>query len=88
MKQIGDLFSSYAQRLTPPQASVEKVVCKVLSSFSAVPIVDSYISYHPPSRVVYIKAPSVLKSALLQKKPEIMVALKQKLGQKAPVDIR
>lgn len=87
MKHISDLFARYAHKIQAPQGSVIKVFSTICTEEFKLPIKVEHCSYTVSTKTLYLKAPSLLKSELLQKKPQVLAALRQQLGQSAPVDI-
>jgi hypothetical protein len=88
MKHISDLFQRYKNTLKPPQSSVIKEFIVVCEKITQHPLTPEQCEYLLNTRTIYLRVPSVLKSEILQQKPQLLTALKQQLQQHAPQDIR
>ena len=81
IQQLGNLIERYKKILKPPQASVEKVAIDVIKELCGITLQPTQISYIVSSRILAIKAPSVIRSELLRQSGEIMVELRNRLGE-------
>ncbi len=85
--QLGNLLSLYKKKLTPPQASVEKEFRKVVAELIGFELLETQVRYIPSSRIIYLTAPSVIKSEIRQREALILKNLKDSLGDRSPTTI-
>lgn len=78
--QIGNLLLRYKKHLKPPQASVEKECVEVIKEITNFLLKDNQVKYTVSSRTVHLQIPSLLKSELKAQYPNILLALKNRLG--------
>ena len=82
------MFAVYRQKIKPPQASVIKVVIEVVYKEVGISLASKHFTYTPNSKVLYCKAPSVVKTEILHKKDAIIQSLQNELGERnAPTTI-
>jgi hypothetical protein len=88
VSQLGNLIERYKKILKPPQASVEKEFIMVAKEVVGIELKPNQVSYTVSTKTIYIKAPSLLRSELLLYKVEILLNLKERLGdQNSPTTI-
>lgn len=88
MKKIGYLFDRYKNHFKPPQASVEKEVCKVITEVTGFTVELDKITYTVSTKTISLNIPSVLKTEIRFKQDIILKTLQEKLGtDSAPVKI-
>lgn len=80
MKRLGDLFERYRTRIKAPQASVEKECLIVIKELTQFDLELSQVEYTVSTRTLSLRVPSVLRTEILLKKPEILERLKSHLG--------
>jgi hypothetical protein len=87
-RQLGRLLERYKTLLKPPQASVEKECITVIEEITGIALRPHQVHYTVTSRTLTIKAPSILRSELSLHRTDILVALKNRLGEgSAPTTI-
>jgi len=77
---IGDLFSQYKDRFTPPQATVVKAFQEVMTELFALDIDTNKIKYTPYNRTIVVQISSVIKHEIQKKESEIL----KMMGKKVP----
>jgi hypothetical protein len=84
IQQLGNLLDRYKRHLKPPQASVEKECIYIIKELYGFVILPQQVSYSVSTKTLHIKTPSIMRSELVMKYPEIIHELKQRLGESAP----
>ncbi len=79
---MGDLFAKYKNILQPPQKSVELESIRVIGEVANIKLSERQVEYTPSSRVLAIKASSLLKQEVKMKNRAILDELKDRLGAK------
>jgi hypothetical protein len=79
---IKDLFAKYKQTLQAPQKTVELEVIRVVGELTNLKLNESQVEYVVGSRVLKIKASSLLKQELKFHHGDILKELKSRLGAK------
>jgi len=88
MKHLSDLFEKYKKNLKAPQASVERIVLRVIKEQLSISLEPTQITYNPPTRTVVIKAPSIIKTEITKHRAVVLTALQTELGvQNAPTEL-
>ncbi len=80
--RVGDLFAKYKNILQPPQKSVELESIRVIGEVANIKLSERQVEYTPSSRVLAIKASSLLKQEVKMKNRAILDELKDRLGAK------
>jgi len=80
MKRLGDLFERYRTKIKAPQASVENECIIVIKELTQFDIQLSQLEYIVSTRTISLRVPSILRTEILFKKPEILETLKARLG--------
>lgn len=80
MKRLGDLFERYRTRIKAPQASVEKECLLIIKELTQFDLELSQVEYTVSTRTLSLRVPSVLRTEILLKKPEILERFKSHLG--------
>lgn len=78
--QIGNLLLKYKKNLKPPQASVEKECIEVIKEVTNFLLKADQVEYTVSNKTLYLQIPSLLKSELKPQYPNILLALKNRLG--------
>lgn len=81
IQQLGNLIERYKKILKPPQSSVEKVAIEVIKKQFGISLQPTQLSYTVASKILVIKAPSLIRSELMRQSSEIIHELKQRLGE-------
>ena len=81
IQQLGNLIERYKKILKPPQASVEKVAIDVIKERFGITLQPNQISYTVASKILAIKAPSLIRSELMRQSGEIKAELRNRLGE-------
>jgi len=85
---IKDLFAKYKNTLRAPQKTVEIETIRVVGELLGIKIKEDQVTYTVSSRVLHIKAPSIIRQEVQLKNPAILAELKKRLGAKsAPASI-
>jgi len=85
MNTISNFLNKFT-KITPPDDVVKRVFIDIVIEFTGVILKRADIVYKQGVMLVYV--PAVIKSELYLAKSKILQELKNKLGPKAPVDIR
>lgn len=80
---VRDLFEKYRKTLQAPQKSVELEGIKVIGEITGITLREDQIEYTPSTRVLSIKAPSLIKQELKTKNKIILDEIKKSLGAKS-----
>lgn len=80
--RVSDLFSVYKDRLKAPQRSVVKEFVVVVYEITNISIEERMCMYNVQSRTISCTAPSVIKSEILLRAPEILVRIQKRIGSK------
>lgn len=80
--QLGNLLLRYKKHFVPPQATVEKESIMVIKEVSGIELLPHQVSYTVSTRVLIIKAPSLIRSELRFHFGAILLELKKTLGDK------
>ena len=85
--QLGNLLLRYKKHFKAPQESVLSEVVVVIKEVIGVEVLVRQFSYNVPTRVVYVKTPSIIKMEIIRNKNNIIKTLRERLGeQNSPVD--
>lgn len=84
IQQLGNLLERYKKHLKPPQASVEKECIDIIKDLCGLVVQPHQVSYSVSTKTLHIKTPSIVRSELVMKYPDIMTELKRRLGESAP----
>ncbi len=85
--QLGNLLLRYKKHFKAPQGSVLAEVVVVVKEVLGVTVSVRQFSYSVPTRVVYVKTPSIIKIEIIKNKKQILKTLRERLGeQSCPVD--
>ena len=85
---VRDLFAKYKTTLQAPQKTVELETILIVGEMLGITLKENQVAYTVSSRVLHIKAPSVIKQEVQLKNPTILAELKKRLGVKsAPLTI-
>ena len=88
IKPLNSLFDKYKTILKPPQASVVKVFCEVVSDVMDIKIPTDRVEYSVAQKTITLKTPSAITSEIKLHQKDIINHLKGRLGEKnAPVTI-
>lgn len=88
MRHISDLFAKYRETIQPPQASVERSVCAAVMQVTKITLTNEMVTFKVSERVIYLQAPSVIKSEVRRKELEILIVVQKELGvHRAPLRI-
>lgn len=79
---VKDLFEKYRKTLQAPQKTVEMEALRVIGEITGLQLKEEQLKYTVSSRVLTIKAPSLLRQEVALKQPQILVELKKRLGAK------
>lgn len=79
-KRISDLFDRYKNRLRAPQKTVTTIAQQIIAQSIGITLTDKQISYTPATRILYINAPSILKTEIKTREPHIISELQKALG--------
>lgn len=77
--QIGNLLSKYRSNLQPPQASIEKAYIKAVDEVLGLSLTSNQVSYTVATKTIFIQAPSIIKTEIKRKQPQILSALEKHL---------
>lgn len=80
---VRDLFEKYRKTLQAPQKTVELEAIRVIGELAGLTLKEDQLEYVVSSRVLSIKAPSLLKQEIKLKQAEILTELKKRLGAKS-----
>ncbi len=80
---VRDLFAKYKTTLQAPQKTVELEAILVVGELTGITLKESHISYTVSSRVLHIKAPSIIRQEIQLKNPAVLAELKKRLGTKS-----
>lgn len=80
IEKIGGLFEKYKKLLKPPQSSVEKAFQRILEETTNFTLTTDQITYTVSTKTLYIQAPSIIKSEIQLKKPQLLSLLAKELG--------
>jgi hypothetical protein len=80
IRHISERFSHHLQHLKPPQKTVEKMVCEVVSEVCHISLESHQVRYTVYSRTVSIQAPSIIKTEIQSAQNVLLDRLKQRLG--------
>lgn len=84
--QLGNLLLRYKKNLKPPQASVQKEFVAVVEEVTGLILRNDQVEYSVATKTIVLKTPSLLRSELKLKHPEIMSLLVERLGREnAPI---
>jgi hypothetical protein len=86
-KKLGDFFAQYKTRLRAPQRSVESAARAVIMEVTGITLSDTAVSYRVQSRTLCITAPSILRSEIKAREPEIISALRASLGVRSAPEV-
>ena len=85
---IKDLFAKYKTTLRAPQKTVEIETIRVVGELLGITLKEDQVSYTVSSRILYIKAPSIVRQEVQLKNSAILAELQKRLGVKsAPTSI-
>jgi|GEM_PF-2138200 hypothetical protein len=88
MKHLGSLFAKYQDTFKPPQATVQKKAVLVIADLLQIQLREDQLSYKTTTRTLKINAPSVIRSEIIRRKPELLAVLQRELGvSNAPTDL-
>lgn len=79
---VRDLFEKYRKTLQAPQKTVELEAIRVIGELVHITLKEHQVSYTPSSRILALKAPSILKQEVALKKEAVLAELRQRLGAK------
>jgi hypothetical protein len=79
---VRDLFEKYRKTLQAPQKTVELEAIRVIGELVNITLKEHQVFYTPSSRILAIKAPSILKQEVAMKRDAILTELKHRLGAK------
>ena len=80
---VRDLFEKYRKTLQAPQKTVELEAIRVIGELTNLTLKEHQVEYVVSSRVLAIKAPSLLKQEIKLKHKEVLAELKKRLGAKS-----
>ena len=80
---IKDLFEKYRKTLQAPQKTVELEGIRVIGELTKITLREDQIEYTVNTRVLFIKAPSLIKQEVKMKNNAILSELKKRLGAKS-----
>jgi hypothetical protein len=79
---IKDLFAKYRNTLQAPQKTVEIEAIRVIGEITNLSLKEGQLEYVVSSRVLSIKASSLIKQEIKLKQNQILAELKKRLGAK------
>lgn len=79
---IKDLFEKYRKNLQAPQKTVELEGIRVVGELVNIKLKEDQIEYTVSTRVLAIKAPSLIKQEIKMKNNAVLNELKKRLGVK------
>ncbi len=80
---IKDLFAKYKTTLQAPQKTVELETIRVVGEILHITLKEEQVSYTVSSRILRIKAPSIIRQEVQLKSPAVLAELKKRLGVKS-----
>ena len=80
---IKDLFAKYKTTLRAPQKTVELETIRVVGELLGITLKEDQVAYTVSSRIVYIKAPSLIRQEVQLKNSAILAELQKRLGVKS-----
>lgn len=80
---VKDLFEKYRKTLQAPQKTVELEGIRVIGELTNITLREDQIEYTPSTRILFIKAPSLIKQEVKMKNNNILSELKKRLGAKS-----
>jgi hypothetical protein len=80
---VKNLFEKYKRTLQAPQKTVELECIRVVGEFFNIKLKEEQVEYVVSTRVLFIKAPSLIKQELKLKNNQILEELKKRLGAKS-----
>lgn len=79
---VRDLFEKYRKTLQAPQKTVELEAIRVIGELIHITLKEHQVVYTPSSRILAIKAPSILKQEVALQREAVLSELKRRLGAK------
>ena len=79
---VKDLFEKYRKTLQAPQKTVEMEAIRVVGETLQINLKEDQVKYTVSSRVLAIKAPSLIRQEVAMKQKEVLAELKKRLGDK------
>ncbi len=80
---VRDLFEKYRKTLQAPQKTVEIEAVRVIGEITNIKLKEDQVEYTVNSRVLAVKAPSLIKQEIRIKNKLILEELKKTLGSKS-----
>lgn len=79
---VKDLFEKYRKTLQAPQKTVEMEAIRVVGEMLHINLKEDQVKYTVSSRVLAVKAPSLIRQEVAMKQKEVLAELKKRLGDK------
>ncbi len=85
--KVKDLFEKYRKTLQAPQKSVELEGIRIIGELTKIKLREDQVEYTVGTRVLAVKAPSLIKQEIKIKHKLILEELKKQLGAKSSPQI-